>query len=139
MKQRKFDPGDVVSLRLPKDLTEQDLKGLNTLKSKLDRDFNKIITPIFLSAVNDYVTKGQKQLTVPLPNKLTEEQENHYNHPMVQQLIGQIVYQLISNPSKPFQIPNMTQQEEQKPTPEAKLQNSFAARFAKKNLLDFDD
>ncbi|GAA3315852.1 hypothetical protein GCM10020331_011710 [Ectobacillus funiculus] len=61
MKQRKFDPGDVVSLRLPKDLTEQDLKGLNTLKSKLDRDFNKIITPIFfLSAVNDYVTKGQK-------------------------------------------------------------------------------
>ncbi|GAA3315849.1 hypothetical protein GCM10020331_011700 [Ectobacillus funiculus] len=59
---------------------------------------------------------------------------------MVQQLIGQIVYQLISNPSKPFQIPNMTQQEEQKNQHlKQKLQNSFAARFAKKNLLDFDD
>jgi hypothetical protein len=149
MKEKKYSPGDVITLRLPKDLQEKDLQGLNDLKSTLNRDFNKVLVPLFLETVNDYVTKENKEVSIPLPQKLTTEQESRFNQPMIKELIGQLVYQLIVNPAQPINISGVAQEqkneiEETPPSQNNEERNdnfntSYAANFIANNMFDDDD
>lgn len=141
MSKKAFNPGDVLSLRLPNTLSDRDLEGINQLKETLGRDFNKTIIPILLQAVNEYISKTEKEITIPLPEKLNSEQENQFNQPIVKQLIGQLVYQLILNPSQPLNVNTSQQQatpiEEKEDT--NNFTNSFGAKFVANNLFDDED
>lgn len=143
MSKKAFNPGDVLSLRLPNTLSDRDLEGINQLKETLGRDFNKTIIPILLQAVNEYISTTEKEITVPLPEKLNSEQESQFNQPVVKQLIGQLVYQLILNPSQPL---NVTTSQQPAPTKEKQdvndtnnFKNSFGAKFVANNLFDDDE
>lgn len=140
--KQKYHPGDVLSLRLPSNFTSEELEGLNHLKFKLDRDFNKVVAPLLLKSIDAYMQEEKKEITVPLPKKLTVEQEANFNNPLVKQLIGQLVYQLILNPAQPIDV-DMISQNNTIPTKEpgnepTHFKNSFGANFINNNF-DFDD
>lgn len=144
MSKKAFNPGDVLSLRLPNTLSDRELEGINQLKETLGRDFNKTIIPILLQAVNEYISTTEKKITVPLPEKLNAEQESQFNQPMVKQLIGQLVYQLILNPSQPLNVTTSQQQaapieEKQEVNETNNFKNSFGAKFVANNLFDEDE
>lgn len=143
MSKKAFNPGDVLSLRLPNTLSDRDLEGINQLKETLGRDFNKTIIPILLQAVNAYISTTEKEITVPLPEKLNSEQESQFNQPVVKQLIGQLVYQLILNPSQPLNLTTSQQpapiEEKQDVNGTTNFKNSFGAKFVANNLFDEDE
>ncbi|WP_426981357.1 hypothetical protein [Bacillus pseudomycoides] len=143
MSNKAFNPGDVFSLRLPNTLSDRDLEGINQLKETLGRDFNKTILPILLNAINEYITNKEKEITVPLPEKLNSEQEAQFNQPIVKQLIGQLVYQLILNPAQPINIATDSQTAPVETTVDTNktdnFTSSFGAKFVANNLFDEDE
>lgn len=140
--KQKYNPGDVLSLRLPSNFTNEELEGLNDLKFKLDRDFNKVVAPLLLKSIDAYMQEEKKEITVPLPKKLTVEQEANFNNPLVKQLIGQLVYQLILNPAQPIDVDmifqNNTISTKETGNEPTHFKNSFGANFINNNF-DFDE
>lgn len=130
MKYKPVKAGDVFSFRLPKNTPEDQIKALNKMRNKLERDFGKEIAPLFMEAVVNY-TKASETVTVPLPRKLTRPEREKFNDIHVKHLIGHIVFQLILTPRKAIKWPEDTKKDKQQPD-----KKGFAETFAEKNLFD---
>lgn len=138
-----FNPGKTISFRLPADTPLHVSTYLLERKEELGRKFSSDMAHIFVSALSHKVinNEDQKQLSIPLPDGLTQEQENWLKNPHTKSLISQMLFQIISKPGVPFEmhsepttLPNVTE-----PEKVAFQTNGMIQNYAKKTFLNFDD
>ncbi|ERI10828.1 hypothetical protein [Aneurinibacillus aneurinilyticus] len=101
---RLIKPGQTIPFRLPKDTPEDIIEYLNEMKEKEGSSFNSKVTSLFIEAI--YKKKAEKKdvVSFPLPGTLTEEQQRWINNQHTRQALGQWVYQMITQPSKPVDV-----------------------------------
>lgn len=142
MREKTYEPGDYITLRIPKDTTAQDLHTLNEFKRNTrGREFNKKALSLFFKSLQEQA--GHNTITLPLPQDLPKEAQEQLNNPLVRQLLSQIVGGLLLDPNKAIPLGGLftgiveePAQEEEKPIPK----ETAAAKFAAANLdLDDDD
>jgi hypothetical protein len=136
----QFEPGKTISFRLPSDTPIHVSKYLNKRKKKLGRKFSSEIAPIFIEAISQKAldTSNTDQVTIPLPKGLTSEQKEWINHPNTKTLISQLLYQVVSNNSAPFDFNQISDNNDKADTKSFKATNTIQ-NFAQKTFLNFDD
>lgn len=138
-----FKPGKTISFRLPADTPLSVSTYLSERKEELGRKFSSDMAHIFVSALSHKIlnNEDQKQLSIPLPDGLTLEQENWLKSPHTKSLISQMLYQIITKPGVPYEILSEPTRPPSAPEPEkvSFQTNDMIQSFAKKTFLDFDD
>lgn len=135
----QFEPGKTISFRLPSDTPLHVSEYLISRKKELGRKFSSEIAPIFVKAVSQKALgdTDSDQITISLPEGLTAEQKEWMNHPNTRALIGQLLYQVVTKPTKAFEF-NQTLENKQEEKAAFKA-NAAIQKFAQKTFLDFDD
>ncbi|MEC0259360.1 hypothetical protein [Paenibacillus lautus] len=140
-----FQGGKVVSFRLPHDVPHIVSEYLDTLKKTHDRKFSREIADRFVQAIEKEALFGRphKQLVIPYPENLTDEEKIFLNSDRTKALIGQLVVHLLSNPSE-MALPRINTQlpaEEQTSSKreEPFITNETITSFVEKTFLNFDD
>ncbi|MNO63759.1 hypothetical protein D3C76_544720 [compost metagenome] len=87
--------GQTISVALPADTPQYVLTYLNQLKSAGERTYHRKIAQLFMESVREACSREQPYLLIPLPNDLSEEQQDWFNHPYTRKLLAQWVYQLV--------------------------------------------
>lgn len=138
----QFEPGKTISFRLPSDTPIHVSKYLNKRKKKLGRKFSSEIAPIFVEAISQKALdiSDTDQVTISLPKGLTSEQKDWINHPNTKALISQLLYQVVSSNSAPFDFSqtSKTNKNDKADTDSFKVTNTIQ-NFAQKTFLNFDD
>ncbi len=96
--------GQPITFRIPSDTPDHILKQLQRLKETERRNFSSKIASIVMSGVSETLTKQRETLTIPLPRGLTKEQRDWLKHEHSEALLGNIVYQLLSDPVRAVSI-----------------------------------
>lgn len=96
--------GQPITFRIPSDTPDHILKHLQKLKETERRNFSSKIASIVMSGVSESLTKQRETLTIPLPRALTKEQRDWLKHEHSEALLGNIVYQLLSDPVRAVSI-----------------------------------
>lgn len=137
----KYGPGSTISFRLPNDTPDHVYHYLNERKKQLGRKFSSEITPLFIQSISEKALQGDQpdSIEIKLPKGLSNEQKNWLTHPNTQALIGQLLYQIINQPTKPLtmNLPIMDIKSGDD-SPSFKT-NQTITNFAKKTFLNFDD
>ncbi|MGM0890082.1 MAG: hypothetical protein ACQEW5_24790 [Bacillota bacterium] len=135
----QFEPGKTISFRLPSDTPLHVSEYLISRKKELGRKFSSEIAPIFVKAVSQKAlgNTDSDQITISLPEGLTTEQKEWMNHPNTRALIGQLLYQVVTSPTKAFEF-NQTLENKHEEKSAFKV-NAAIQKFAQKTFLDFDD
>ncbi|ALP39417.1 hypothetical protein ASL14_26445 (plasmid) [Paenibacillus sp. IHB B 3084] len=109
MSESDFQGGKVVSFRLPHDVPKTVSDYLGNLKEIHQRKFSSEIAERFVQAIEKEALfqRPEKQLVIPFPENLTEEEKKFLKSDKTKALIGQLVVQLVSNPSE-VPIPRLT-------------------------------
>lgn len=136
----QFEPGKTISFRLPSDTPLHVSKYLNKRKKKLGRKFSSEIAPIFVEAISQKAldTSETDQVTISLPKGLSSEQKEWINHPNTKSLISQLIYQVVSNNSTPFDFNKNIDNHGKDDSNSFKAPNTIQ-NFAQKTFLNFDD
>lgn len=96
--------GQPITFRVPSDTPDHILKHLQKLKETERRNFSSKIASIVMAGVSEALTKQRETLTIPLPRGLTKEQRDWLKHEHSEALLGNIVYQLLSDPVRAVSI-----------------------------------
>ncbi|RWR07293.1 hypothetical protein [Siminovitchia fortis] len=104
MKDTGMKRGQPITFRIPSDTPDHILKQLQKLKEKERRNFSSKIASIVMDGISESLTKQRETLTIPLPRGLTKEQRDWLKHEHSEALLGNIVYQLLSDPVRAVSI-----------------------------------
>jgi hypothetical protein len=96
--------GQAISFRIPSDTPEHILKHIQKLKETERRNFSSKIAEFVLDGVSNSYTRERETITIPLPQKLTKAQRDWLKHEHSEALLGNIIYQLISDPIRSTSI-----------------------------------
>ncbi|MBE7901108.1 hypothetical protein G7L40_27045 (plasmid) [Paenibacillus polymyxa] len=149
MSETDFQGGKVVSFRLPHDVPKTVSNYLMNLKEIHKRKFSSEIADRFVQAIEKEALfqRPEKQLVIPFPENLTEEEKKFLKSDKTKALIGQLVVQLVRNPSEvPIQrqaapaANNKQKDDTPDPSQSAFETNSTIREFTRKTFLsDLDD
>ncbi|HBZ08899.1 MAG TPA: hypothetical protein DEO65_03305 [Bacillus bacterium] len=104
MKETGMKRGQPITFRIPSDTPDHILKQLQRLKETERRNFSSKIASIVMAGVSESLTKQRETLTIPLPRGLSKEQRDWLKHEHSEALLGNIVYQLLSDPVRAVSI-----------------------------------
>lgn len=90
--------GKTIAFRIPSDTPDHVLKQLQKLKETERRNFSSKISEFVLQGVGQSIQKDRETITIPLPKNLSKMQRDWLKHEHSEALLGNIMYQLISNP-----------------------------------------
>ena len=90
--------GQAISFRVPSDTPDHIVKHLQKLKETEKRNFSSKIAEFVMEGVSLSNAKNRETITIPLPKKLTKAQRDWLKHEHSEALLGNIIYQLISDP-----------------------------------------
>lgn len=96
--------GQPITFRIPSDTPDHILKHLQKLKETERRNFSSKIASVVMSGVSESLAKQRETLTIPLPRALSKEQRDWLKHEHSEALLGNIVYQLLSDPVRAVSI-----------------------------------
>ncbi|WP_082232281.1 hypothetical protein [Halobacillus massiliensis] len=98
--KRAIERGQSITFRVPSDTPDHLLKQLSDLKETERRNFSSKIAQFVMEGVTNSLTKEKETVTIPLPRQLTKEQRNWMKHEHSEALMGSIIYQLMSDPTR---------------------------------------
>ncbi|WP_173918302.1 hypothetical protein [Halobacillus sp. Marseille-Q1614] len=98
--KKAVERGQSITFRVPSDTPDHLLKQLSNLKEKERRNFSSKIAQFVMEGVSNSLAKEKETVTIPLPRQLTKEQRNWMKHEHSEALLGNIIYQLMSDPSR---------------------------------------
>ncbi|MBS4204499.1 hypothetical protein [Lederbergia citrea] len=104
MSEKGLKRGQPITFRIPSDTSDHILKQLQRIKETERRNFSSKIAEFVIYGVNDSLSKHREAITIPLPKGLTKEQRDWLKHEHSEALLGNIVYQLLSNPIRTASI-----------------------------------
>lgn len=90
--------GKTIAFRIPSDTPDHVLKQLQKLKETERRNFSSKISEFVMQGVGQTIQKDRETITIPLPKNLSKMQRDWLKHEHSEALLGNIMYQLISNP-----------------------------------------
>jgi hypothetical protein len=90
--------GKTIAFRIPSDTPDHVLKQLQKLKETERRNFSSRISDFVMQGVGQTIQKDRETITIPLPKNLSKMQRDWLKHEHSEALLGNIMYQLISNP-----------------------------------------
>ncbi|WP_347548237.1 hypothetical protein ABFG93_11830 [Pseudalkalibacillus hwajinpoensis] len=90
--------GQAITFRLPSDTPDHILKQLQRLKEEEKRNFSSRIAEYVLDGVTQTIRRDNDAITVPLPKGLSKAQRDWLKHEHSEALLGNIVYQILSDP-----------------------------------------
>jgi hypothetical protein len=90
--------GKTIAFRIPSDTPDHVLKQLQKLKDTERRNFSSRISEFVMQGVGQTIQKERETITIPLPKNLSKMQRDWLKHEHSEALLGNIMYQLISNP-----------------------------------------
>ncbi|WP_270180562.1 hypothetical protein [Alkalihalobacillus sp. CinArs1] len=90
--------GQAITFRLPSDTPDHILKQLQKLKEEEKRNFSSRIAEYVLEGVTQTIKRDKEAITVPLPKSLSKAQRDWLKHEHSEALLGNIVYQILSDP-----------------------------------------
>ncbi|MCM3719561.1 hypothetical protein [Fictibacillus phosphorivorans] len=90
--------GKTIAFRIPSDTPDHVLKELQKLKETERRNFSSRISEFVMQGVGQTIQKDRETITIPLPKNLNKMQRDWLKHEHSEALLGNIMYQLISNP-----------------------------------------
>ncbi len=93
----EFESGQIISFPLPADTPKPVIEFLNQLKETEEGSFHNIIAQLFINGVNHELNSSKPTVTIPLPENLTSEQKDWFNHAYTKQLLGNWICQLTFN------------------------------------------
>lgn len=96
--------GQAISFRIPSDTPDHILKHIQKLKETERRNFSSKIAEFVMDGVSNSYTRERETITIPLPQKLTKAQRDWLKHEHSEALLGNIIYQLISDPIRSTSI-----------------------------------
>ena len=104
MKETGMKRGQPITFRIPSDTPDHILKHLQRLKEIERRNFSSKIAEFVMNGVNDSLSKQREVITIPLPKGLSKAQRDWLKHEHSEALLGNIVYQLLSDPIRTASI-----------------------------------
>ncbi|WP_377887237.1 hypothetical protein [Alkalihalobacillus sp. R86527] len=96
--------GQAITFRLPSDTPDHILKQLQKLKEEEKRNFSSRIAEYVLEGVTQTIKRDNEAITVPLPKSLSKAQRDWLKHEHSEALLGNIVYQILSDPLRAASI-----------------------------------
>lgn len=96
--------GQAISFRIPSDTPDHLIKFLQKLKETERRNFSSKMAEFVMKGVSSYYANERETVTIPLPQKLTKAQRDWLKHEHSEALLGNILYQLISDPIRSASI-----------------------------------
>ncbi|MCA0988804.1 hypothetical protein [Guptibacillus algicola] len=96
--------GQAITFRLPSDTPDHILKQLQKLKEEEKRNFSSRIAEYVLEGVTQTIKRDNEAITVPLPKGLSKAQRDWLKHEHSEALLGNIVYQILSDPLRAASI-----------------------------------
>ncbi|MGA4722014.1 hypothetical protein [Fictibacillus nanhaiensis] len=90
--------GKTIAFRIPSDTPDHVIKQLQKLKETERRNFSSKISEYVLQGVGQDIQRDRETITIPLPKNLSKMQRDWLKHEHSEALLGNILYQLISNP-----------------------------------------
>lgn len=90
--------GQAISFRVPSDTPDHIVKQLQRLKESERRNFSSKIAEFVIEGVGNAAKRERETITLPLPQKLTKAQRDWLKHEHSEALVGNIIYQLLSDP-----------------------------------------
>lgn len=149
MEKSEFQGGKVVSFRLPHNVPQIVSEHLEHLRKTHGRKFSSEIADRFVQAIEKEALFGRpdKQLVIPFPKNLTEEEKVFLQSDRSKALIGQLIVQLLSNPSEvtvhtvdpDSKLGYENTENGRKPSEDLFITNEAVKGFVNQNFLNFDD
>ena len=96
--------GQAITFRLPSDTPDHIIKQMQKLKETERRNFSSKIAEFVLDGVSNSLSKDRETITIPMPKQLSKEQRNWLKHAHSEAMLGNIVYQLLSDPVRAMSI-----------------------------------
>lgn len=90
--------GQALSFRIPSDTPDHILRHLQKLKETERRNFSSKIADFVLQGVGNSYSRERETITIPLPRNLSKSQRDWIKHEHSEALLGNIVYQLLTDP-----------------------------------------
>ncbi|WP_431802628.1 hypothetical protein [Halobacillus andaensis] len=98
--KKGVERGQSITFRVPSDTPDHLLKQLTALKESERRNFSSKVAQFVLEGVSKSLSREKETVTIPLPRQLTKEQRNWLKHEHSEALMGSILYQLLSDPTR---------------------------------------
>ncbi|AKG36277.1 hypothetical protein [Paenibacillus durus] len=83
-----------ITITLPENTPQAVLAYLEQLKQTGDRTFTNKIAKLLIESLNQACLQEKPHVLIPLPEHLTEEQRDWFNHPFTKQLLMNWISQL---------------------------------------------
>ncbi|KMJ60348.1 hypothetical protein AB685_05910 [Bacillus sp. LL01] len=96
--------GQAISFRIPSDTPDHLIKHLQRLKETERRNFSSKIAEYVLQGVTSSHAREKETISIPLPKSLSKTQRDWLKHQHSEALLGNIVYQLLSDPVRAISI-----------------------------------
>lgn len=98
-----FDISKPVSFRLPLDTAQPVQDFLSDLKRQEGRKYGSACASLFVSAINEKLSSEDsgERVVLHLPGTITPEQRDWLDAPMTKQMLGQWIYQMLTQPGQP--------------------------------------
>ncbi|WP_277586428.1 hypothetical protein [Psychrobacillus antarcticus] len=96
--------GQAITFRLPSDTPDHIIKQMQKLKETERRNFSSKMAEFVLDGVSNSLSKDRETITIPMPKQLSKEQRNWLKHAHSEAMLGNIVYQLLSDPVRAMSI-----------------------------------
>jgi hypothetical protein len=96
--------GQAITFRLPANTPEHIIKQMQKLKETERRNFSSKMAEFILEGVSNSLSKDRELVTIPLPKQLSKEQRNWLKHSHSEALLGNIVYQLLTDPVRAMSV-----------------------------------
>lgn len=143
----QFDPGKVISFRLPKDTPPHISDYLTDRKETLGRKFASENAALFIKVISQEMLKPShhedNRLTITLPEGLTNKQKEWFQDPNTKALVGQMLYQIVKDPLRAVDVHvPLTKELSHDDEIEKKgvfKTNKAISNFAKNTFLNLDD
>ncbi|WP_335872571.1 hypothetical protein [Bacillus sp. 2205SS5-2] len=96
--------GQPITFRIPPSTPDHILKYLEKLKEKERRNFSSTIAEIVIRGIGQSVAIEKETITIILPKSLSKVEKDWLKHEHSEALLGNIVYQLLTNPVRTSSI-----------------------------------
>ena len=96
--------GQAITFRLPASTPEHIIKQMQKLKETERRNFSSKMAEFILEGVSNSLSMDRELVTIPLPKQLSKEQRNWLKHSHSEALLGNIVYQLLTDPVRAMSV-----------------------------------
>jgi hypothetical protein len=93
--------GHTVTITLSANTPPHILTYLKQLKESGERTYHNKLTQLFIESVQGECTKDKPHVVIPLPEWLSREQQDWFNHPLTQQMLTHWVLQFTNTGKLP--------------------------------------